>query len=127
KTSRAIRQIRAANRFALSGTPIENSISELWSIFQVILPGLMPALREFKQLSNEKIASNTRPFILRRLKKDVLKELPDKIESVSMSELTKEQKDLYVAYLTQVRQEAKSSILASGFQQNRMKILAGLT
>lgn len=127
KTSRAIRQIRAANRFALSGTPIENSISELWSIFQVILPGLMPALREFKQLSNEKIASITRPFILRRLKKDVLKELPDKIESVSMSELTKEQKDLYVAYLTQVRQEAKSSILASGFQQNRMKILAGLT
>lgn len=127
KTSRAVRQIRAANRFALSGTPIENSISELWSIFQVILPGLMPPLREFKQLSNEKIASITRPFILRRLKKDVLKELPDKIESVSTSELTKEQKDLYIGYLTQVRQEAKDSMQASGFQKNRMKILAGLT
>jgi len=127
KTSRAVRQIKAANRFALSGTPIENSISELWSIFQVILPGLMPSLREFKQLSNEKIASITKPFILRRLKKDVLKELPDKIESVSMSELTKEQKDLYVGYLSQVRQEAMDSIQTNGFQQNRMKILAGLT
>jgi len=127
KTSRAIRQVRAAHRFALSGTPIENSISELWAIFQVILPGLMPGLRDFKQLSNEKIAAITKPFILRRLKKDVLKELPEKIESVSMSELTKEQKDLYIGYLSQVRQEAAASIQASGFNQNRMKILAGLT
>ncbi|MBP2076320.1 DEAD/DEAH box helicase [Oceanobacillus polygoni] len=127
KTSRAIREIKAARRFALSGTPIENSIDELWAIFQVVLPGLMPNQRSFKQLSNEKIAMLTRPFILRRLKKDVLKELPDKIESVHVSELTKEQKDLYVGYLRQVQQEAAQSMKESGFQQNRMKILAGLT
>ncbi|MFC4023448.1 SNF2 helicase associated domain-containing protein [Oceanobacillus longus] len=127
KTSRAIREITATRRFALSGTPIENSIDELWAIFQVVLPGLMPNHRSFKQLSNEKIAMITRPFILRRLKKDVLKELPDKIESVHVSELTKEQKDLYVGYLRQVQQEATQSIQDSGFNQNRMKILAGLT
>jgi len=127
KTSRAIREIKASRRFALSGTPIENSIDELWAIFQVILPGLMPNHRRFKQLSNEKIAMITRPFILRRLKKDVLKELPEKIESVHVSELTKEQKDLYVGYLRQVQQEAAQSIRDSGFNQNRMKILAGLT
>src|SRR5699024_7131801 len=61
KTSRAIRQIKAGRRFALSGTPIENSIDELWAIFQVILPGLMPGQRKFKQLEHDKIASLTRP------------------------------------------------------------------
>jgi len=127
KTSKAIRQIKASRRFALSGTPIENSIDELWAIFQVILPGFMPSQRIFKQMSHEKIASITKPFILRRLKQDVLKELPDKIESVSVSELTKEQKDLYVGYLRKLQQEANESIKESGFNQNRMKILAGLT
>src|SRR5699024_10753903 len=115
KTSQAIRQINASRRFALSGTPIENSIEELWAIFQVVLPGLMPNIRSFKQLSNERIASITRPFILRRLKQDVLKELPDKIESVSLSELTKEQKELYVGYLQQVQQDASESLQDSGF------------
>lgn len=127
KTSRAIREIRASRRFALTGTPIENSIDELWAIFQVVLPGLMPSLRKFKQLSNEKIADITRPFILRRLKQDVLKELPEKIESVSLSELTKEQKELYLAYLQQVKQEASQSMQAKNFHKNRIKILAGLT
>lgn len=127
KTSQAIRQIRAGRRFALSGTPIENSIDELWAIFQVILPGLMPNQRAFKQMSHEKIAALTKPFILRRLKKDVLKELPDKIESVSVSELTNEQKELYLGYLRQLQQETAQSMKEGGFNQNRMKILAGLT
>ncbi|TFJ91269.1 DEAD/DEAH box helicase [Lentibacillus salicampi] len=127
KTSKAIRQVKAGRRFALSGTPIENSIDELWAIFQVILPGLMPPQRKFKQLEHDKIASLTRPFILRRVKKDVLKELPEKIESVHVSGLTKDQKDLYVGYWRQLQQEAAQSMKESGFQQNRMKILAGLT
>ncbi len=127
KTAQAIRQIKAGQRFALSGTPIENSIDELWSIFQAILPGFMPNQRAFKQMPNEKIAALTKPFILRRLKKDVLKELPDKIESVSVSELTNEQKELYLGYLRQLQQEAAASMKEGGFNQNRMKILAGLT
>ena len=127
KTSRAIREIVASRKFALSGTPIENSIDELWAIFQVILPGLMPNQKEFKQLSHEKIARMTQPFILRRLKQEVLTELPEKIESVHISELTKEQKDLYVGYLNQLRQEAVSSLQAGSFKENRMKMLAGLT
>lgn len=127
KTSKAIREIRALKRFALSGTPIENSIDELWSIFQVVLPGLMPSLKDFRQLGPNKIASLTRPFILRRLKEDVLTELPEKIESVHVSELTKEQKELYVGYLQQLQEVTTASIAANNFQQNRMKILAGLT
>lgn len=127
KTSRAIREIKASRRFALSGTPIENSIDELWAIFQVILPGLMPNQRTFKQMSHEKIASMTKPFILRRLKKDVLTELPEKIETVHVSELTKEQKNLYIGYWRQLQQEAAQSMQETGFNKSRMKILAGLT
>lgn len=127
KTSKAIRRIKATRRFALSGTPIENSIDELWSIFQVVLPGLMPEQKTFKQLDSQKVAAITRPFILRRLKRDVLKELPDKIESVHISELTDDQKELYVGYLRQLQQEAAQSMKEQSFQQNRMKILAGLT
>lgn len=127
KTSKAIREIRAAKRFALSGTPIENTIDELWAIFQVVLPGLMPSLKEFRKLESEKISSLTRPFILRRLKEDVLKELPDKIEAVHVSELTKEQKSLYVGYLQELQKMTSESIASDNFQQNRMKILAGLT
>lgn len=127
KTAQAMREIKAGRRFALSGTPIENSIDELWSIFQVVLPGLMPNQRAFRQLSHERIAMLTSPFILRRLKSDVLKELPEKIESTYISELTQDQKELYVGYLRQLQTEASSSISENGFHQNRMKILAGLT
>lgn len=127
KVSKAVREIVAEKRFALSGTPIENSVDELWAIFQVVLPGLMPSQKDFRQLGTEKIASLTRPFILRRLKQDVLKELPDKIESVHVSQLTKDQKELYVGYLQQLQQEASASMVSNSFQQNRMKILAGLT
>ena len=127
KTSRAIREIKATKRFALSGTPIENSIDELWAIFQVILPGFLPSQADFRQMDREKIAALTRPFILRRVKKDVLTELPDKIESVHISELTKDQKELYVGYLQQLQTETSASIAGNNFQKNRMKILAGLT
>ena len=127
KTSKAVRSIHAARRFALSGTPIENSVDELWAIFQVIMPGLLPSLKEFRQMEPKRIASLTKPFILRRIKSDVLKELPEKIESVHTSELTKEQKDLYVGYLRELQEMASASIAKNSFQQNRMKILAGLT
>src|SRR5699024_8190713 len=113
KTSRVIREIKAEKRFALSGTPIENSIDELWAIFQVILPGFLPNQREFKQMKKEKIASLMRPFILRRVKTEVLKELPEKIESVHVSELTKDQKELYVGYLKQLQEETSASISRS--------------
>lgn len=127
KTSQAVRALRATNRFALTGTPIENSIDELWAIFQAVMPGFMPPIRTFREMAKEKIVSQTRPFILRRLKQDVLKELPDKIETTYISELTKDQKELYVGYLKRLQAEAASTLSQGGFQQQRMKILAGIT
>ncbi|MBM7703759.1 DEAD/DEAH box helicase [Metabacillus iocasae] len=123
KTSEAVRLIQSEKTFALSGTPIENSLEELWAIFQTVLPGLFPGAKVFKGYSNEQISRMVKPFILRRVKKDVLKELPDKIETNHLSELTKTQKELYVAYLEKV----KTSLVSGDFNRNRMKILAGLT
>ncbi|TYR80536.1 helicase SNF2 [Priestia megaterium] len=123
KTAAAVRSITAYKRFALSGTPIENSLDELWSIFQTILPGFFPSQQEFKSMKPEQVSRIVRPFILRREKKDVLKELPDKIETTHLSELTKEQKELYVGYL----EKLKASLSQGDFNKNRMKILAGLT
>lgn len=127
KAASAVRKIRASRKFALSGTPIENSVDELWGIFQAILPGLFPGLKDFKKMEPEKISNMIRPFILRRLKSDVLKELPDKIESTHITELSKEQKELYVGYLQRIQQEAAASLQGEGFQKSRMKILAGIT
>lgn len=127
KTSKAVRMINAHKRFALSGTPIENSLDELWAIFQAILPGFFPSQTAFRKLPEEKISRMARPFILRRLKKDVLTELPDKIETTHVSELTKEQKELYLGYLARIQSETKESLHGEGLNKSRIKILAGLT
>ncbi len=128
KTSQAVRQLHAKKRFALSGTPIENSLDELWALFHSIMPGFFPDQSTFRNLPHERISRMVRPFILRRVKKDVLKELPDKIETVQVSELTKQQKELYIGYLHRIQQETKENLSGDGgFQKNRMKILAGLT
>lgn len=127
KTAQAVREIKATKKFALSGTPIENSLDELWSIFETIIPGFFKDQKTFRSMEPEYISRLVKPFILRRLKQDVLKELPDKIEMVQHSELTKEQKELYLAYLNKIRTETKESLATEGIGKGRIKILAGLT
>ncbi|TFE30882.1 DEAD/DEAH box helicase [Cohnella luojiensis] len=127
-TSHAVRRLKAGQRFALTGTPIENSLDELWSIFDAVFPGLFSGKKSFSDLPRDKVARIVRPFILRRLKSEVLKELPDKIESVQPSELSTEQKQLYLAYLEKLQSDIVRDLsVDGGFQRNRMKILAGLT
>lgn len=127
KTARAVKMIKAKHAFALSGTPIENSLNELYSITEIVLPGLFKNKTAFKAMDQESIAKRIKPFVLRRLKRDVLTELPEKIETVQYTELSEEQKKLYVAQLHLIRNDAKDAIEASAFQENRMKILAGIT
>lgn len=126
KTAQALKSLTVPQRFALSGTPIENNIDELWSIFQMILPGLFPAKTLFRSMKPEEIAKMIQPFILRRDKKTVLADLPDKIESNLYSVLTEEQKTVYLAYLKQM-QEDVSQMDQDTFKKNRLSILAGLT
>ncbi|WP_120188781.1 DEAD/DEAH box helicase [Ammoniphilus oxalaticus] len=127
KTAQAVKEVQATKRFALSGTPIENSLDELWSIFDAVLPGFFPSQKQFRAIDREKLGRLVRPFVLRRLKRDVLKELPEKIETTRYSELSKQQKQLYVGYLQRIQQETREAIAADGFDKSRMKILAGLT
>lgn len=127
KTAKVVKQIKATNRYALTGTPVENSIDELWSIFEVVFPTLLPGRKEFHNLTRKSITKRVAPFILRRLKTDVLDELPDKIESIHSSELHPEQKKLYVAYLSKLKHDALKHLNKNTLQKNKIKILAGLT
>ncbi|WP_248924517.1 DEAD/DEAH box helicase [Paenibacillus hamazuiensis] len=127
QTAQAVKSVQARHRFALTGTPVENRLEELWSIFDAVFPGLFPGRKAFGELSREAVARRARPFLLRRVKSDVLKELPEKIETLQASELLPEQKKLYVAYLAKLRQETVKHLDADTFDKNRIKILAGLT
>lgn len=126
KTNRSLQRLTPHNTFALSGTPIENRAEELWSIFQVVMPGLLPGKREFKRLTADEIAVRVKPFILRRQKKAVLTDLPPLMEANQYNELTKDQKVVYLAQLKQMQAQVEG-MTDGGLVKNRMEILAGLT
>lgn len=127
----SVKKIRADHRFALTGTPVENSIMELWSIFDFIMPGYLKSARKFSEefalISDSNEVAQTlrniiRPFVLRRMKKDVLDELPEKIEITMLSELSREQKALYKTYAEEAKIAAEG--LLSG--RDRMTVLTYL-
>jgi SNF2 family DNA or RNA helicase len=127
QTAKAVKKITARYRFALTGTPVENSIEELWSIFHVVFPELFQGLKEYSHLTRKSIVRRSRPFILRRVKEDVLLELPKKVESLETVDLLPEQKKLYAAYLSKLREETLKHLDKDTLRKNRIKILAGLT
>ncbi|WP_158737303.1 DEAD/DEAH box helicase [Alteribacillus sp. YIM 98480] len=127
KTFRAVRKLQTEKAFALSGTPIENKIEELWSLFAILMPGLFPDVQSFKTLPADSVRHRVSPFILRRTKKEVLTELPDKIETTIHCDLTKKQRETYVAYLNRIKEETAVQLQTGTFQQNRMNILSNLT
>ena len=103
KIAQSLRQFVVPAVFALSGTPIENHLGELWSIFQIVLPGLLPSKKEFMKLPADRVAQFIKPFVMRRKKEEVLTELPDLIEVVYKNELEDQQKAIYLAQLQQMR------------------------
>ncbi len=137
--AKSVKSIKANNYFALTGTPMENSLMELWSIFDFLMPGYLlskkkfteryekPIVREQDSNALKDLNIHIKPFILRRVKKDVLKELPDKIEQKIVVDMTKEQKKIYVAYLKSIKGEIEEEISHKGFNKSQIKILAGLT
>ncbi|MFJ8235615.1 SNF2 helicase associated domain-containing protein [Ureibacillus sp. NPDC094379] len=127
QTARAVKKIKADHRFALTGTPVENRAEELWSIYHVVFPQLFQGLEEYSFLTRKAIAQRVRPFLLRRLKEDVLAELPSKSEALGFSELLPEQKKLYAAFLAKLRYDALKHLDKESFRENRIRILAGLT
>lgn len=137
--TKVIKSLNGNAKFALTGTPLENSVLELWSIFDFIMPGYLTSILSFqkkyaiKETNEESIKvldslkEQIRPFILRRKKKDVIKELPDKIENNIYLELTEEQKKIYVAELEKTQKELDELINSEGFTKSRFKILQLLT
>ncbi|GEN56529.1 helicase SNF [Halolactibacillus alkaliphilus] len=123
QTAKAARAIVATHRFALSGTPIENRLEELWSIFQTLSPGFLGTKKYFLSLDTVAIKQMVRPFILRRLKTDVLKDLPEKFEYEKYTDLTTEQKQVYLMYVNKI----KDTINQGAFNENKLDILSGLT
>jgi non-specific serine/threonine protein kinase len=138
-TTKAAKALRCQNRLALTGTPTENRPMELWSIMDFLLPGYLGSQEFFRNNIERPIldggtATNvaqmlnakTRPFILRRLKADVEKELPPKIESVLHVEMTPSQKQLYAQILNEVRPKVFDAIKKKGIQGASVSILAAL-
>ena len=136
QNARAIKVIKSETRYALTGTPIENSLSELWSIFDFIMPGYLFSYKKFKELyempivrdndewAMKKLKTLIEPFILRRTKKEVLTELPDKTISVLNNEMQDEQLKLYMSYMAEARKEVRDEIRDNGFEKSQIKILA---
>ncbi len=135
QNARSVKAIRSAQRFALTGTPIENRLSELWSIFDFLMPGFLYSYSRFREkleapivrggdpAALERLNKMTAPFILRRLKREVLRELPPKIESVLTATMEDEQRQLYLANAAQARRE----LAQDPDGRNRMNLLALLT
>ena len=133
---KAIKEIKAETRYALTGTPIENSLSELWSIFDFVMPGYLFSYRKFKELyetpivkgedgyATKKLKMLIEPFILRRIKEEVLTELPDKTITILNNEMEDEQQKIYMSYMTQVKEEIETEISVNGFEKSQIKILS---
>ena len=137
-TARAAKRLRADRRLALSGTPIENRLSEIWSIFDFVSPGLLGPLDKFEERyarpidagdpkAAKRLRSTIHPFILRRTKSEVAKDLPEKIETDQVCELTGEQASLYQAVLKEVRAQVLGEVEKQGVARAQLQILAGLT
>lgn len=132
----AVKSVKSTHRFALTGTPVENSLAELWSIFDFVMPDYLYGYQYFKRTfetpivkdKSEKAAEALQrivsPFILRRLKSDVLTELPDKTETVLLTDMEDEQSKVYSANVASVRTAVSQS---GDGNTERIKILAMLT
>ena len=128
----AVRQLHAQTRFALTGTPLENGVGELWSIFNFVLPGYLLSYSAFmRRYQDGSEADDLRrrisPFLMRRLKKDVLTELPDKIETVMTAQMSPEQSKVYQATMLHLRDRVDAIVKEKGFDRGRTEVLAAIT
>lgn len=137
--AKAAKKIKAKAHFALTGTPIENALGELWSIFDFILPQYFstrhhfknkyenPILKDHDKDASKQLHKQIQPFILRRMKKDVLKELPDKIETKISVKMTPKQEEIYYAYLKESLWAIENNIKQHGRDKASFDILSRIT
>ena len=135
--AKAVKVIQADHKFALTGTPIENRLSELWSIFDYLMPGFLysydvfkkeletPIVKSKDEAATKRLKRMVSPFILRRLKKDVLKDLPEKMEELQYAHMEETQRQLYDAQVAHMKEMIGAQDEES-FKKNKIQILAEL-
>jgi len=138
RNAKSVKKLKAAHRLILTGTPIENSLEELWSLFDFLMPGLLSSFDRFTEKyirtaaygnggSLEGLRKKVSPFILRRMKVDVCKELPPVSHIVYHCHLSNAQKELYRSYANTAREELSALVKKEGFNKVQIQILATLT
>ncbi len=137
KTYQAAVSLKVPHRLCLTGTPVENSVTDLWAQFNFLNPGMLGTLKQFEArfIKNGNEESDWRellrrliyPFILRRKKEDVLKELPERTEIVQLVEMSDQQKQVYQKWLNHYRDQIFDNIETEGLPKTRLKILEALT
>jgi non-specific serine/threonine protein kinase len=136
-TARSVRKINAQQRLCLSGTPIENNLFELWSLFEFLMPGFLGSQHAFQRgivkpikdgdaETIEQLRTRVKPFILRRTKAEVAKDLPPKIENVQYCALAEEQAELYGALAAKLKEQVMSDVDEKGMAKSQMSILDAL-
>ena len=136
--AKTVKVIHAAHRFALTGTPIENRLSELWSIFDYLMPGFLydyetfrreletPIVKDKDEEASARLRRMVGPFILRRLKGDVLKDLPDKLEEIRYGVMEEKQRQLYDSQVQRITKKIEQES-DEEFRKGKLQILAELT
>ena len=138
QNAQAVKAVRARNRIVLTGTPMENSVLDLWSIFDFLMPGYLGSAQDFRERYEQpiarernpavqgRLARRLRPFLLRRLKQEVAADLPAKLEQVSFCELTPEQRVVYQQFIEATRKEVLGAVGEQGEARSRMLVLSAL-
>lgn len=140
QVTQCVKQLKAQTRLALTGTPLENRLLDLWSIVDFIQPGYLGSQADFNEtyeapredaaaqrINRRRLSAKLRPLMLRRLKHQVAKDLPDRIEERRDCELGEEQRKLYLAELRRSRDQVMQALQTKGLAQSRMHVLAALT
>jgi superfamily II DNA or RNA helicase len=138
QNAQAVKAVKSKHRLVLTGTPLENSVLDLWSIFDFLMPGYLGTAQDFREryelpiakakdpAAQQRLARRLRPFLLRRLKKDVAADLPARIEQVSYTDLTPEQRSIYQQVIEASRKEILEAVGAQGLAKSRMVVLTAL-
>ena len=140
RNAQAAKKVRASHKIVLTGTPIENGVADLWSIMDFLMPGYLGGHATFRTnyelpiqnatedgvLAQQKLRRKVHPFLMRRLKRDVAKDLPDKIEKVQSCILTKDQQLVYKELLAASRRKITDMVAEQGFGRSRLEILKTL-
>ncbi len=133
----ASKALKSFHRLALSGTPVENRLKELWSLFDFLMPDFLSTYKDFNEVferpielgiegAGQKLRKIVHPFILRRLKSQVETELPDKTDIINLCELEEDQRSLYLDVLDECRQKVFTEIASRGIKRSQISVLAAL-